>query len=87
LPREPRIKAMIYLPFNDPEACADVVEEFADEPGAIGFTVVSTPYRPVHHNSCMRVYAAIQATGKPLAFQSGFHWGDESSRRNETFWG
>ena len=30
LPREPRIKAMMYLPFNDPEACVEVVEEFAD---------------------------------------------------------
>jgi uncharacterized protein len=85
LPREPRIKAMIYLPFNDAEACADVVEEFADEPGVIGFTVVSTRYRPVHHNSYMRVYAAIQATGKPLAFHSGFHWGDESMKQVNRF--
>jgi uncharacterized protein len=85
LPREPRIKAMIYLPFNDPEACADVVEEFADEPGVIGFTVVSTRYRPVHHNSYMGVYAAIQATGKPLAFHSGFHWGDESMKQVNRF--
>ncbi len=85
LPREPRIKAMIYLPFNDPEACVDVVEEFADEPGVIGFTVVSTRYRPVHHNSYMRVYAAIQATGKPLAFHSGFHWGDELMKQMNRF--
>ncbi len=37
LPHEPRIKAMLYLPFNDPEACVKVVEEFADSPGVIGF--------------------------------------------------
>jgi predicted TIM-barrel fold metal-dependent hydrolase len=85
LPRESRIKAMIYLPFNDPDACVDVVEEFVDAPGVIGFTVVSTRYRPVHHNSYMRLYAALQATGKPLAFHSGFHWGDESMKQVNRF--
>jgi hypothetical protein len=76
---------MMYLPFNDPDACVEVVEEFADEPGVIGFTVVSTRYRPVHHNSYMRLYAALQATGKPLAFHSGFHWGDESMKQVNRF--
>jgi uncharacterized protein len=85
LPREPRLKGMMYLPFNDPDACVEVVEEFADEPGVIGFTVVSTRYRPVHHNSYMRLYAALQATGKPLAFHSGFHWGDESMKQVNRF--
>jgi predicted TIM-barrel fold metal-dependent hydrolase len=85
LPREPRIKAMMYLPFNDPDACVDVVEEFSDYPGVIGFTVVSTRYRPVHHNSYMRLYAALQAAGKPLSFHSGFHWGDESMKQLNRF--
>jgi predicted TIM-barrel fold metal-dependent hydrolase len=85
LPREPRIKAMMYLPFNDPESCVDVVEEFADQPGVIGLTVVSTRYKPVHHNSYMRLYSALQATGKPLAFHSGFHWGDESMKQVNRF--
>jgi predicted TIM-barrel fold metal-dependent hydrolase len=85
LPQEPRIKAMMYLPFNDPDACVEVVEEFADQPGVIGFTVVSTRYRPVHHNSYMRLYAALQAAGKPLAFHSGFHWGDESMKQVNRF--
>jgi uncharacterized protein len=85
LPREPRIKAMMYLPFNDPDACVEVVEEFADQPGVIGFTVVSTRYRPVHDNSYMRLYAALQAADKPLAFHSGFHWGDESMKQVNRF--
>ena len=85
LPREPRIKAMMYLPFNDPDACVEVVEEFADAPGVIGFTVVSTRYRPVHDNSYMRLYAALQAADKPLAFHSGFHWGDESMKQVNRF--
>ena len=85
LPREPRIKAMMYLPFNDPDACVEVVEEFADQPGVIGFTVVSTRYRPVHDNSYMRLYAALQAADKPLAFHSGFHWGDELMKQVNRF--
>ena len=32
LPQDERIKAMLYLPFNHPEACVKVVEEYADNP-------------------------------------------------------
>ena len=39
LPEDDRIKALLYLPFNEPEACVKVVERFADSPGVIGFTV------------------------------------------------
>ena len=67
LPQEPRIKAMLYLPFNHPEACIEVVERYGDTPGVIGFTVTSTRFRPVHHDSYMPLYAAIEATGKPFA--------------------
>jgi uncharacterized protein len=85
LPQEKRIKGMMYLPFNDPDACVEAVEEFADKPGVIGFTVVSTRYKPVHHNSYMRLYAALQDCGKPIAFHSGFHWGDESMKQTNRF--
>jgi uncharacterized protein len=81
----PMLLLGMHLPFNDPEACVEVVEEFADQPGVIGFTVVSTRYKPVHHNSYMRLYAALQAAGKPLAFHSGFHWGDESMKQVNRF--
>ena len=33
----------------------------------------------------MPLYAAIQATGKPLAFHSGFHWGDQSMQQCNRF--
>ena len=85
LPQEKRIKAMAYLPFNDPDACVKTVEQFAGNPGVIGFTVVSTRYRPVHHNSYMRLYSALQDCGKPIAFHSGFHWGDESMKQTNRF--
>src|SRR6516165_6207593 len=42
LPQDKRQKALLYLPFNDPEACVETVERFADAPGVVGFTVTST---------------------------------------------
>ena len=38
----------------------------------------ATRNKPVHHDSYMKLYSAIEETGKPLAFHSGFHWGDPS---------
>ena len=33
LDKEPRIKSMLYLPFHDPEACYQMIEEFGDTQG------------------------------------------------------
>ncbi len=85
LPQEPRIKAMLYLPFNHPEASLKAVEMYADNPSVIGFSVTSTRFRAVNHDSYMPLYSAIQATGKPLAFHSGFHWGDQSMQQCNRF--
>ncbi len=85
LPQEPRMKAMLYLPFNHPEACVEAVEMYADNPSVIGFSVTSTRFRAVNHDSYMPLYSAIQATGKPLAFHSGFHWGDQSMQQCNRF--
>src|SRR5215471_14258791 len=78
LPQDERIKGLLYLPFNSPKACVDIVNEFGTAPGVIGFTVCATRNKPVHHDSYMKLYSAIEETGKPLAFHSGFHWGDPS---------
>ena len=85
LPHDPRIKAMLYLPFNHPEASLKAVEMYADNPSVIGFSVTSTRFRAVNHDSYMPLYSAIQATGKPLAFHSGFHWGDQSMQQCNKF--
>jgi uncharacterized protein len=85
LPQDPRIRAMLYLPFNHPEACVKAVETYANTPGVIGYSVTSTRFRAVNHDSYMPLYAAIQATGKPLAFHSGFHWGDQSMQQCNRF--
>jgi predicted TIM-barrel fold metal-dependent hydrolase len=78
LPQDERIKGLLYLPFNSPKACEAIVRDFGDAKGVIGFTVTCTRNRPVHHDQYMKLYAMIQETGKPLAFHSGFHWGDPS---------
>lgn len=78
LPQNERIKGLLYLPFNSPGECEKLVEEYADAPGIIGFTVCATRNKPVHHNAYARLYSMIQESGKPLAFHSGYHWSDPS---------
>jgi len=85
LPQDPRIKAMLYVPFNDPEASLKTVEAYANSPGVVGFSITSTRFRAVNHDSYMPFYSAVQATGKPLAFHSGFHWGDQSMQQCNRF--
>jgi predicted TIM-barrel fold metal-dependent hydrolase len=87
LPQDTRQKALLYLPFNDPEASVETVERFADAPGVVGFSVTSTRHKPVWHNSYMRLYAALQDTGKPLGFHAGFTWGDPSFAQINRFIG
>src|SRR6266487_3059231 len=87
LPQDKRQKALLYLPFNDPEACVETVERFADAPGVVGFSVTSTRHKPVWHNSYMRLYAALQEAGKPLGFHAGFTWGDPSFQQLNRFIG
>jgi predicted TIM-barrel fold metal-dependent hydrolase len=85
LPQDPRQKALLYLPFNTPEACVEMVEEFAGKPGVIGFSVASTRHRPVHHNDYMPLYAALQDHGMPLGFHAGFTWHDQSLQQLNRF--
>lgn len=78
LPEDDRLKGLLYLPFNTPDACVELVEKYASNPAVIGYTVCSTRNKPVHHNNYMKLYSLIEETGKPLAFHSGFNWGDPS---------
>src|SRR6516164_4107807 len=78
LPEDDRLKGLLYLPFNTPEACVEQVERYADVDSVIGLTVCSTRNKPVHHNSYMKLYALMEETGKPFAFHSGFNWNDPS---------
>ena len=78
LPQDHRLKGMIYLPFNTPEACVEEVEKYAGVDSIIGYSVVSTRNKPVHHNNYMKLYAMMEETGKPFSFHSGFNWNDPS---------
>jgi Predicted metal-dependent hydrolase of the TIM-barrel fold len=78
LPQDDRLKGLLYLPYNTPEVCEELVEKYVNEDNIIGFTVCSTRNNPVHADCYMRLYSMIQDSGKPLAFHSGYHWGDPS---------
>ena len=78
LREDDRIRSMLYLPFNEPEACEAIVEEFGDKKGVIGFVVTARHYRSVQHNSYMRLYAMLQERKMPLAFHAAFDWGEQS---------
>ena len=73
---EHRLKSMLYLPFNDPVACVDIVDKFADREGVIGFMIVATHYRSVHDNVYMKLYSMLQERNLPLAFHAAYTWGD-----------
>ncbi|QTX04392.1 amidohydrolase family protein [Agromyces archimandritae] len=76
LPQDDRIKTMIYLPFNDPKAALEFVEEFGALDSVVGFMVTSVRNRMVHHNDYAPVYSAIQDLGKPLAFHAAYNWNE-----------
>jgi predicted TIM-barrel fold metal-dependent hydrolase len=77
LPQNERLRSMLYLPFNDPEATYETVKRFGGKPGLIGFMVVSTRYKPVYHNDYMKTYALLEEMGLPLAFHASYHWNDQ----------
>ena len=87
LPGDPGIVTLVVLPFNTPDAALKMVEEHADNPSVIGFCVTSTRYKPVHANEYMKLYRAIEETGKPIAFHAGYHWQDPSLATCNTFLG
>ena len=76
LSQEPRIIAMPYLPFNDPEAAYRTVKEFGDRKGVVGFLVTTVRYKAVYDNAYMKTYALLEEMGKPLAFHAAFNWLD-----------
>ena len=85
LPCDPGLLGLLYLPFNTPEACAPMVEKFGDKKGVLGFTVTSTRYKPVHHNSYMRLYGMLEERNLPLAFHAAFNWEDGSMAQLNRF--
>lgn len=78
LPAEPRIKALVALPFENPEASLRMVEEFGSATGVIGFMVTSQRHAGVHKRAHFKLYRELEERGLPLAFHAG-------PRRNDTW--
>jgi uncharacterized protein len=78
LAHEPRIKSMLYLPFNDPKASIRMVEEFGDKPGIIGFMVTAPHRRGCYENDYMPLYAMLEERGLPLGFHGSFTWHEQT---------
>lgn len=76
LARDDRLRAMLYLPFNDPEASLAEIERMADRPGVIGFMVTSVRKVPLYHNRYMPVYATLAERGLPIGFHTAVQWRD-----------
>jgi len=74
---DPQIKTMMFLPFNSPDACTEIIEEFADKPGVVGFMVTAVRYKPVHDNAYMKVYQLLEEKNMPLGFHAGPIWQGE----------
>jgi predicted TIM-barrel fold metal-dependent hydrolase len=82
---QPRIKSLLYLPFNDPEASYEMVKAFAGKPGVCGFMVTTVRYKPVHDNAYMKVYRLLEENNLPLAFHAGFNANDRSFEQANRF--
>jgi hypothetical protein len=85
LPHEPRMKAMLYLPYNTPEAAEATVKRFLGAPGVVGFLVTSTRYQPVHANEYMRLYAMLEEADMPIGFHAHHNWHNEYTRHLNRF--
>jgi len=78
LEEDERICSMVYLPVNEPHAAEQIIDEFADRKGVVGFLSTGYLKRPVHDTELMRVYAKLEERGKPLGFHAVYNWGDSS---------
>jgi uncharacterized protein len=78
LAHEPRIKSMLYLPFNDPRASIRMVEELGDKPGVIGFMVTAPHRRGCYENDYMPLYSMLQERNLPLGFHGSFTWHEQT---------
>ena len=87
LQEEKRIKSMLYLPMHDPVASFQIVQEFIDKPGVIGFMVTAPHYATFYDNNYAGIYSMLQERGLPLAFHAGFPSGDPGLKLTNRFIG
>lgn len=85
LPADNRIKTMLGLPFENPDASLETIQEYADHPGVIGFLVTSQRSIGVHRNEYMKVYAELERRGMPIGFHAGPNQGDSMTSTMNKF--
>lgn len=85
LGKDPRIKTMLGLPFEDAEASLRTIREYHDHPDVIGFLVTSQRHVGVHNNQYMKVYAELERLGMPIGFHAGPSWGDSMTSTMNRF--
>jgi predicted TIM-barrel fold metal-dependent hydrolase len=78
LPQSGALITMPYLPIGEPEKSLEFIEEFGDDPSVVGFMVTAVRYQSLHENRYMKVFAALEERGLPLAFHSGPNWAERS---------
>jgi uncharacterized protein len=71
-----RFYSMLTLPFSDGDQCLRQVERFGDCKNVTGFMVTTVRNNPVHDNSYMKLYRAIEERGLALAFHAGPNWSE-----------
>ena len=71
LSADSRIKSMLALPFNNPEACLRVIREFGEKPGVVGFLVTSQRNAELWKPHYMPIYRELEERGLPLGFHAG----------------
>lgn len=77
LPEDPSMKAMLYLPFSNPDVSLRIVEQYSEHPSVAGFLVTSIRNEQVHHNRHARVYHALSEREQVLAFHPAPYWRDQ----------
>jgi hypothetical protein len=85
LPADDRVKTLLYLPISEPDVCLKMIEEFGENPNVAGFMITSIRYKPVHHNSYIPIYRALEERNLPLAFHAGLTWGDDWMKQLDLF--
>ena len=85
LPADDRVKTLLYLPISEPDMCLKMIDEFGENPNVSGFMITSIRYKPVHHNSYIRIYRELEERNLPLAFHAGLTWGDNWIKQLDLF--
>lgn len=85
LPGDARIKTMLCLPLNDPEASVELIERYAGTSGVVGFMVTASRYIPIHANPYLKVYATLQEAGMPLGFHGAYSTDERAFQQMNKF--